>query len=62
MGRPVKNRVHGYAADCTTISHIAVAVKLDARVPAKVGQRIVKKLDEVVLDLAAVTDAINRKK
>jgi hypothetical protein len=60
MGRPVKNRARGYAADCTTLSRIAVAVKLDARVPAKVGQRIVRALDKVVLDLAAVTERIER--
>ena len=62
MGRPVGKRVHGYAADCTTLSHIAVAVKLDPRVPLKVSQRIVKALDQVVLELAAVTEGIGRKK
>lgn len=60
MGRPVGNRARGYAADCTTLSRIAVAVKLDPRVPPKVGQRIVKKLDEVVLDLAALTDRMQK--
>ena len=61
MGRPVQNRARGYAADCTALSRIAVAVKLDPRVPLKVSQRIVRALDKVVLDLATVTEHIQAK-
>lgn len=61
MARTVKDRTKGYDNDCTTLSRIAVAVKLDPRITPKVKLEVVRKLDEVVLDLAAVTEKIRAK-
>jgi len=62
VARSVRERTNGYAADCSALSRLAVAIKLDSRVPRPVQLRVVQKLDEVVTDLVAVTEQFKGKR
>jgi len=58
MARSVRERTNGYAPDCSAISRLTVAIKMDGLIPRPVQLRVVKMLDEVVTELVAITEQV----
>ena len=60
MGRPVRKRTEGYASDMTALARLALAIKMDARIDAKVGARVVKKLDDLLSEFVLLNHELGK--